>query len=76
MTDILEGISVIFEKPMCDDKAKKIIDAVLQIRGILKVEPVICTSDSMMIAVRERYELHKKLLKFITPICLGRESEK
>jgi hypothetical protein len=73
MTDILEGISVIFEKPLGEDDAEKIIDAILQIRGVLNVDRVISTSDTLMAATRERYKMQSKLLNYIQPICFDPE---
>jgi len=45
MTDRYKGLMVVFEKDIRDDDAKKIIDAIKMIKGVLNVEPSISTSE-------------------------------
>lgn len=68
MTGKLEGISVIFEKPIREEDAEKTIEAILQLRGVLEVKAVISPSDTMLADAREIYKIHKKLLDFLTPV--------
>lgn len=69
MTDHYSGFLVILEKDIRDDDAQPIIDAIKQLRGVLRVEPQ--TSDPMLEAIgadRERVRIHDELLKVIKVI--------
>lgn len=66
MTDHYSGFLVILEKDIRDDDAQPIIDAIKQLRGVLKVVPQ--TSDPMLETIaadRERVRIYGELHRVI-----------
>ncbi len=61
MTDRINALIVVLEHDICDDDAEVTINAIKQIRGVLKVKPHIAEFADEIAFERARYELIAKL---------------
>lgn len=61
MTDRLKGITVVFKDDMREDDAEHIINAVLMIKGVLKVTTLKLDADDYINRERIKSEMRKKL---------------
>ena len=66
MTDRHDGYLVILEKAIREDDAEPTITALEQIRGVLKVEPCISTSEGLVNGMRVKCQLLMKLQGFVS----------
>jgi len=67
MTDRLKGLLVTFEKDTREDDAHSRIEAILQIRGVLSVKPLVAEFTDIMARERVTHELTKKLWAALSP---------
>lgn len=66
MTDRLKGIVVAFDADIREDDARKIIDAVLQLRGVCAVTPALVTPADWINRARVKRELLEKMTDLLT----------
>jgi hypothetical protein len=67
MTDRYNYLTVALAKDMRSDDAEALINAIMMLRGVLKVEPNVADSDDWTAEMRVRQELGAKLLEIIYP---------
>lgn len=67
MTDRFAGYVVVLEDNIRSDDAEVITKAIEQLRGVLKVTPVIRTPEIHIAEERVRNELGQKLLQIVYP---------
>ena len=65
MTDRLNGVTVVFEKPIRDDDAEYLINAIRMLKHVVRVEPIIRTGDSELEQIRIKSEIRDKLYAFM-----------
>ena len=65
MTDRVKGCTVVFDKDYRDDDIEDILNAIKMIKGVIKVEPCIRTSEHLYAKEQCKYELRSKFYKFI-----------
>lgn len=61
MTDRLKGFIVTFDKEIREDDAEALKQAILQIRNVIDVSPIIDNFDDSMARARVKRELAQKL---------------
>jgi len=61
MSEEIKGFSVVLEKDVSEDDFDKIRNAVLMIKGVLKIVPVSANIEDAMIRFRVRMELTDKI---------------
>lgn len=62
MTDRIKGLTVVLERDIREDDCRAIIDAIRMVKGVLRVESHVMTSNDYMIREQVRHELEQKLL--------------
>lgn len=67
MTDRYNALTVVLEQDTRDDDAQALIQAIAQLRGVLKVEPNVARVADFVGQERARHELGQKLLKVLYP---------
>ena len=65
MTERFHSLTVVLEKDMREDDAKPLIEAIQQMRGVLKVSGVVSDMAAHMAIERSRRELGDKLMGVI-----------
>jgi hypothetical protein len=65
MTDRINGFWVAPAEDTRIDDAEATIAAVLQIKGVIRVEPNVADSEDWLARTRVRYELHARLLEVL-----------
>lgn len=65
MTDRLNGVTVIFDRDIREDDAKKYLDAIRMIKGVKAVKPIITEGATAIAGWRARQEMIEKLHAFI-----------
>lgn len=63
MTDRIKGVSVVLEDNIREDDAQPIIDAILQIRGVISVTKHITDFDHHTAKMQVKHEIRKKLFE-------------
>jgi len=61
MTDRYNALTVILDHDIRDDDAKGLIDAILQLRGVLSVKGRVADPNAALALDRARFELRQKL---------------
>ncbi len=67
MTDRLKGCMVVFERDIREDDANDTLNAIRNIKGVLKVEPSLSTPEDWHAQLRARAELGRQILDLIYP---------
>ena len=67
MTDRYHSLTVVLEKDLRTDDAEATINAIRQIRGVLKVSGEVSDADSHMAEWRARHDLGNKVSQVIYP---------
>jgi len=67
MSDRYNGFIVALEEPMKDEDAKRVINAIKMIKGVVGVEPQVADTNRMLAMMEVRNELGEKILKVIWP---------
>ena len=67
MTDRYNTLTVVLERDIRDDDARPILDAIAQIRGVLKVSGNIASPESWMAEERAKREIGEKLWAVLHP---------
>ena len=67
MTDRYNSLTVVLERDMRSDDAEALITAIMQLRGVIGVEPNVSDSLSTVAEVRARHDLSTKLWKVLYP---------
>ena len=65
MTDRVKGCTVVFDKDYREDDIEDILNAIKMIKGVIKVESSITTTDDYYAKEQSKYELRSKFYKFI-----------
>lgn len=63
MTDRLKGFIVHLDHPVRDDDAEPTIQAILQIKGVVKVEPLVDRIEDVMARAAAKREMGERLWK-------------
>ncbi len=61
MTDRIKGLTVVLEDNIREDDAQPIIDAILQIRGVISVSKHITDFDHHTAKMQVRHEIREKI---------------
>jgi hypothetical protein len=67
MSDRYYALTVLLERPIKDEDAAHIIEAIRMIRGVLDVQPHIATADVQWAQETAKRELGEKLWKVLYP---------
>lgn len=67
MTDRYNYLTVALEEDMHADDGKALIAAIMQMRGVLKVEPHVSNADHWIAAEQARFDLGQKILAVVYP---------
>lgn len=65
MTDRLSGYTIVFEHDIREDDAEGVKNAVLQLRGVIAVVPVVADVHAQMAETRAAFELTAALRRFL-----------
>lgn len=65
MTYRVKGCMVVFDKDYREDEIEDILNAIKMIKGVIKVESSITTTDDYYAKEQSKYELRSKFYKFI-----------
>jgi len=76
MSDRIHSLTVTFEKPIKDEDAEKVINAIKVIRGVSDVQPEIADAETYMAIEAARRELGKELLAVLYPDTPSRPHHK
>lgn len=68
MTDKHAGYLVILDKDLREDDAQKILDAILMVKGVQEVTPVVSDPITAIANCRAKRELANKLVDVMTEI--------
>ncbi len=67
MTDRLKGFTVVLDADYRTDDVEQIKQALLMVKGVLNVQPILATPDDWMNRTRVKHELQEKLLAVLAP---------
>ena len=67
MTDRINYLTVALERDTRDDDAAELIKAIAMLRGVLKVEANVTSSDQWVAESRAKHELSEKLWAVLKP---------
>lgn len=67
MTDRYFALTVVLEKDMREDDAQGLIDAIMRLRGVLRVKPHVADVENYAAEERVRRELGQKLMEIVYP---------
>lgn len=65
MSDRHNGFVVVLEKPIKDEDSEKIKKAILMLRGVIKVKPIVDDVQSLCVRSQASRELSNKLWKVL-----------
>jgi hypothetical protein len=65
MTDRIKGVLITFEKDICDDDAKPIIEALEMIKGVLTVKPYVTGMEDYMLYQKGHMDARKQIFEFL-----------
>ena len=65
MTDRVKGCWVAFEKPIREDDAEAMVNAIKMVKGVAGVTTSVCDGNDYMTQQTIRFELQGKLFKFL-----------
>lgn len=72
MTDRIDALTIILDKPMRDDDIASLVAALKQMRGVLEVTPYVRNGLNTAIAEqRIRHEFRQKVLQVLEPPLFG-----
>lgn len=63
MTDRLKGLTVTFDRNIRDDDAELIINAVLMIKGVQDVHPLVVNPDGWVVANKARMDMRDRIMQ-------------
>jgi len=72
MADRMKGFVVTFEEDLKGEQLEQVKNALLQIKGVITVDPVVTRIDDLMNRQRIRYELSTKLWQVLKEEPSGR----
>ncbi len=67
MSDRINTITVVLEKPIRDDDCESILNSIRMIRGVLQAKPNIASPEEYMAIVRARNDIATKLWDVLYP---------
>lgn len=67
MSDRYIALTVLLEKPIKDEDAEQLIQAIMQLRGVMDVTPVVQDVQTLWIEQKIRNEIGEKLMKVLYP---------
>jgi hypothetical protein len=67
VTDRYCALTVVLEKDMRDDDAQGLIDAIMRLRGVLRVEPMVADPETYVAEERARQKLRLQLMQVLVP---------
>ena len=67
MSDRINIITVVLEKPIRDDDCEPIVNAIKMIKGVLDAEPKVAHPEEYMAIVRARNNISTKLWEVLYP---------
>lgn len=67
MSNYIKGFNVVLEQDIHEDNAALIQAALLQIKGVVSVEPLVANIEDHMARERVRLEMGKQILDIVFP---------
>ncbi len=67
MSDRINTITVVLEKPIRDDDCESILTSIQMIKGVLSAKPNVASPEEYMAVVRARHDLGDKLWHILYP---------
>lgn len=65
MTDRVQALTVILDKPMRDDDVEHLVNAIRMMRNVKSVENVIWESHDALVEMRTAQDLRRRVLKYV-----------
>lgn len=65
MTDRLHGFIIHLEKDIREDAAQATLEAILHIKGVIDITPVVVDHNTIMARSRAKHEIVEKLLALV-----------
>lgn len=67
MSDKYSGFTVALEDDIKDENATAVMQAILQIRGVIRVEPIVADSATFIAEARVRNEIGGQIINIVWP---------